>query len=294
MAQDAIDFVSHPKKSIEELDSQYPPDLLLIIEQVLGSTRSFQLIFQDLIDIMKYGFEKEEVRHRVIFYKFKKRDKITYSLPLNKFIANLIFWQPLIAVDSVNLLDESWIFDFSKFSQETLINYMNTKLLPVYDTDFASQNAMVDEVYYYIISISHAFCLLMGMGISLYDLHQFEERDDVVKHIMRDSVDQSLEPHTIEKILKERNETLIQHIVEDPIGNDYKPFFASGTGLKKDQFKEYIVRIGFKADINGNTVPIMIDNNFLIHGLTKPSYVFLNALAGRKALILTKLWKMAA
>ena len=287
--EELIDFRSHPKKSEKELFDQYPPDLLLILDQVLATKKTFQVIFQDLIDMMKYGFEREEVRHRIIYYKFHKGDKVSRSMQLNHFIGNMIFWQPLITVDAVHLLDESWIFDLSRFNSKTLMEYINEKILPVYNTDYATKNAMVDDLYNYIISISHAFCLLMGMGISLYDLHQLELRDPEVSHLMRDSVDQDLEPHEVETILNERNKKLIDHLVQDPLGNDYKPFFASGTGLKEAQFREYIVRIGFKADINGNTIPILIDNNFLLHGLTKPSFVYLNALSGRKALILTKL-----
>lgn len=284
-----IDFTNHPKKSIDELDNLYPSDLLLVIEDVLSSKKTFQMIFQDLIDIMKYGFENESVRKRIMYYKFKKSDKEQREMQLNHLISNLIFWHPLIEVDKVSLLDESWIFDFKKFNTKSLMGYIDEKLLPVYDTDFASQNVMVDEVYHYITSIAHGFCLLMGMGLSLYDLHQLEMRDPEIYHIMRDSVDQSLEPHEVEEELTARNKLLIKKLVEDPIGNDYKPFFAAGTGLKEAQFREYIVRIGFKADINGNTVPILIDNNFLLHGLSKPSFVYLNGLSGRKSLILSKL-----
>lgn len=289
-----IDFTNHPKKSREELDQLYPPDLLLIVEDILQSKKTFQLIFQDLIDIMKYGFEDETVRKRPIYYKFKKSDSVQRSMQMNHFISNLIFWNPLIEVDKVELLDETWIFELSKFNTKTLMEYINERLLPIYDTDFASQNVMVDDLYHYITSIAHGFCLLMGMGISLYDLHQLELRDPEVAHLMRDSVDQSLEPHEVEEELNSRNKRLIQKLIQDPVGNDYKPFFASGTGLKDAQFREYIVRIGFKADINGNTVPILIDNNFLLHGLSKPSFLYLNAISGRKSLILSKLNKMAS
>ena len=61
-----IDFTSHPKKTIAELDVLYPPDRLLILEDVLSSKKNFNFIFQDLIDMMKYGFEKDAVRKRRI------------------------------------------------------------------------------------------------------------------------------------------------------------------------------------------------------------------------------------
>lgn len=289
-----IDFTSHPIKTKEELDKLYPPDLLLVIEEILESKKTFRLVFQDLIDIMKYGFEYEEIRKRPIYYKFKKTDKCQYRMQLNHLISHLIFWSTLIEVDKVQLLDESWLIDFSRFNTKELMQYINDKLLPVFDTDFATQNVLVDEIYHYISSIAHGFCLLMGMGISLYDLHQLELRDPEVSHLMRDPVDQSLEPHEVEEVLNTRNKRLIEKLVEDPIGNDYKPFFAAGTGLKEAQFREYVVRIGFKADINGNTVPILIDNNFLLHGLSRPSFLYLNAISGRKSLMLSKLNLLAS
>lgn len=290
-----LDFTGKPEQTLENLYKKYPDDILLIIEDILKDKRGFLMVFQDLIDFMKYGFEKDEIRKRPMHYKFHqdKKEKIKV-MQLNHLISNLIFWRPLLDVDRWDVLDESWIFDFSKFNANTLMDYINDKLLPVYDMDFASRNAMVDEIYHHIISISHAFCMLMGMGISLYDLHQAEIRNPEIAHLMRDSVDQSLEPHEIEEELNRRNKRLIELLKTDPIINDYKPFFASGTGLKEAQFREYIVRIGFKADINGNTVPIFIDNNFLLHGLQKPSYLYLNAISGRKALILSKLSDLAS
>lgn len=290
-----LDFTGKPEQTLEDLYKKYPDDILLIIEDILKDKRGFLMVFQDLIDFMKYGFEKDEIRKRPMHYKFHqdKKEKIKV-MQLNHLISNLIFWRPLLDVDRWDVLDESWIFDFSKFNANTLMDYINDKLLPVYDMDFASRNAMVDEIYHHIISISHAFCMLMGMGISLYDLHQAEIRNPEIAHLMRDSVDQSLEPHEIEEELNRRNKRLIELLKTDPIINDYKPFFASGTGLKEAQFREYIVRIGFKADINGNTVPIFINNNFLLHGLQKPSYLYLNAISGRKALILSKLSDLAS
>lgn len=284
-----IDFEKHPSKSEAALLKAYPEDILLIVEDILQSRKHFEFVFQDLIDLMKYRFEDAAIRKRKIYYKFKKTDSEIREMQLNHFISNLIFWKPMMTVDKVELLDESWIFDFTEFNSKTLSDYINTKILPNYDMDFNAQNAMVEQLYHYIISIAHAFCLLMGMSISLYDLHQLELRDPEVSHLMRDEIDTSLEPHEIEEELNRRNKRLIEKLRTDPIGNDYKPFFASGTGLKDAQFREYLISIGFKADINGNTIPILIKNNFLHHGLIKPSYFYINALSGRKALILSKL-----
>ena len=268
-----------------------------MIYYVLSSKQAFRIIFQDLIDILKYGYEIESVRHREIFYKFKRTDKKTRTLPLNQFVASLIFWSPLIDVDKTNLLDESWIFPFHDFNSDTLMNYCNTKLLKAYndaDADFATKNAMIDNLYHYIISTSRAFCLLMGMGVNIYSLYQLEQRNPEVSHIIRDPIDTNKEPNEIEAELNERNARLIEILANDPGDNDYKSFFQSKTGLKNAQFREYLIMIGFKADLNGNTIPVLITDSFLMNGLSKPSFIYINAMSGRKALILTKLNTMMA
>lgn len=284
-----IDFAGRPKKRPEEYDKLYPQNGVFVMEEIMSDKKAFTAFFQDLIDIMKYGFEKEEVRKRIIYFKWRSSDKGHKKMQLNNFISNLIFWHPLIDVDKVDLLNDDWIFDFRNFNSDTLLDYVNTKLLPVYNVDFHTKNIMVDDIYHQITAISHSFCLLMGMSVTLYDLHQLELRDPEVRSLMRDPVDASLPPHEIEQELSRRNTRMIEKLIEDPVGNDYQPFWASKSVLKKNQFKEYIIAIGFKSDINGNTVPILIDSNFLIGGLYKPSFLYLNAISGRKALILSKL-----
>ena len=290
-----IDFVNHPRKSKEQLDKLYPGDALFVISEIMKTKADYLTVFQDLIDILKYGYEIEEVRHRPVFYKFKKTDKKVREMRLNNFISSLIYWSPLIDVDKVGILDDSWIVNFDNFNSTELQNFINNKLLPAYENaDFEMKNVMIDDIYHYIISISKAFCLLQGLSLSMYNLHQAELRNPELMHVIRDPVDTNKEPYEIEQELNERNNRMIQLFMEDPFDNDYKPFFKSKAGLKNAQFREYLIMIGFKSDINGNTVPILINDSFLMNGLTKPSHVYLNALAGRKALILTKLIMMAA
>ena len=81
---------------------------------------------------------------------------------------------------------------------------------------------------------------------------------------------------------------MIELVINDTEFNDLKPIFLSGKNMSEAQFREIIIKIGLKADINGNTIPLPIDANFMVTGLNKPSYIYINALSGRKALILTK------
>ena len=285
-----IDYYSPPITSEKVLrDHYFKSNTCLIMHDVMATVDTYNVVFQDILDIMKYGFEKEECRHQTIKIRFSKDDKKPITIELRHLLSNMIFWKALLDTDKVELLDASYIIDFSSFDVKVMMKYINEKLLPIYDGDFASENAMVNEICHSIINISHAFCLLMGMGVSLYDIHQIELRNPEAARIMHEDIDPSLEPDEIEKELSDRTNRLIDIIVHDSGNNDLKPLFASGSGMKVPQFREFVVKIGFKADLNGNTIPILINSSFLMNGLATPSQYYINALSGRKAAILGKI-----
>lgn len=283
-----INYYDKPEKNLEELLLRYKSDIYLILEDVLDSKRSFRFIYQDLLDILKLGFEIKEIRTRPINFKIKKDDKKIYRLEIRHFLSNLILWYAFVDMDRIELIDESFIFDFTKFNINALIDYIDNKILPFHEGDFISKNKVVDEISYNITAISNAFCLLMGMGISIYDIIQVEKRNPDMSELIYGSIDHTLQPIEIEEELAARTKRVIDIIVNDTEFNDLKPIFLSGRNLSESQFKEIIVKIGLKADINGHTIPMVIDANYLVTGLNKPSYIYVNALSGRKALILTK------
>lgn len=285
-----INYFDPPITSKDTLFKTYfNPKLVLVMDEVLHDNKSFTVVFQDLLDIMKYAFEVDEVRHQTINIKFRKNSKKYITMEIRHLLSNMILWKPFIQIDKVDLLDESFIFDFSDFNIGKLQKYMNNVILKNHDGDFASKNAAINDICHSISNVSHAFCLLMGLGVSLYDIHQIEMRHPEASEIMHGNIDVTREPGEIEKELEERTKTLIDIITHDEVMNDMKPLFASGSGIKPAQFKELMVKIGFKADLSGNTIPIMINSSFLMDGLNKPSSYFINAMSGRKASLLSKI-----
>lgn len=267
----------------------FNPKLVLVMDEVLHDLNSYTVIFQDLLDIMKYAFEIDEVRHKTIKIKFRKNAKKTTEIEIRHLLSNLVLWKPFIEIDKVDLLDESFIFDFTDFNIGKLQKYMNNMILKNHDGDFASKNSAINDICHSITNISHAFCLLMGLGVSLYDIHQIELRNPKAGEIMHGTIDVTKEPDEIERELAKRTSDLIDIITHDTVMNDMRPLFASGSGIKPAQFKELMVKIGFKADLSGNTIPIMINSSFLMDGLNKPSSYFINAMSGRKASLLSKI-----
>lgn len=285
----SIDYYGKPNQTLDELLKKYNSSMYLIIDDVLDSHKSCRFIYQDLLDILKLGFEDKSIRTYPIRFKFHKADKKFYTLEVRHLLSNLIFWNSFIDMEKVDILDETYIIDFRTFNQNAMIDYINNKILIHHEGDFASKNKCVDEICYSMNAISNAFSLLMGLSVNIYDIIQTEYRHPEMSKLIFTPFDTSKQPVEIEEELKERSNRLIEIFKTDTEENVMKPFFAAGNILSPDQFKEMFIRIGFKSDVNGHTIPNLIDASFLVTGLNKPSYAYINSLGGRKSMILTKL-----
>ena len=281
-----IDYKNKPLESLEVLLEKYNNSMYLIMDDVLSSPKSYALVYQQLIDIMKWGFEIEEIRKRKIHYKFHAEDDIIREMQLNHFISHMIIWYAFMDIDRVDALDETFLYDFTHFKIKDIVDMLDERILPLSEGDFHSKNKIVDEIFYNITAVANAFCLLMGMSISIYDIVQAERNCPEISDIIFGKIDPSLQPIEIEEELNRRTDRLIELFSE--IDCDLKPLLVSGKNISKGQFREMFVKIALKSDINGNTIPILIDANLVVDGLTKPSYQYIEAGSARKSLIMTK------
>lgn len=283
-----IDYYHKPKDSLEVLLEKYNPNkMFLIIEDVLADPRGYEMVLQQLIDIMKLGFEIKEIRRRPVKFKFHKDDKEIIELPCTNFISNLVCWYAFMYMERSDMLDKSYIIDFTQpNTTQLVVDFLEEKAFPFFEGDFHSQNKLCDEVFYNIRAIANAFCLLMGMSISMYDIWQAEQKNPEIGEIIFGTIDPDLQPSEIERELSRRADRLMELFSQ--VDCDLKPLLVSGKNISKNQFKEMFVKIGLKSDINENTIPYLIDTNLVVGGLKKPSYQYIEALSGRKALILQK------
>lgn len=280
-----IDYKNKPEETLEQLLTKFK-DIYLIMDDVLSSSKAWKYIYQNMLDIMKLGFEIKEVRNFPIHFKFHESDKEILELPLNNFMSNLILWFGFLDMDKAEVLDKSYIFDMSNFNTNNLIDYANEKILSIHEGDFYSKNKCFDEIWHHIKSVSKAFGLLMGMGISIYDIIQTEKACPEITELIFGEIDKNMQISELEAELKRRTERLMYLFTT--VSCDLKPLIVVGKNIKDGQFKEIFLSVGFKSDINGRTVPVFIDSNILISGLKKPSHIYIEAMAGRKNLILTK------
>ena len=198
-----IDYYSPPALTWEKLEATYfNPKLVLVIHEIMKTEENFVVIFQDLLDIMKYKFEIEEYRTKKINIRFSTDEsEKPRAIEIRHLLSNMILWRPFIEMDKVEMLGPDYIFDFSQFNVKSLMAYMDEKILKGCESDFATQNSMINDICHSITNVSHAFCLLMGMGVSLYDIHQIELRNPEASDIMHSEIDEYLETDEIDREL---------------------------------------------------------------------------------------------
>lgn len=283
-----IDYYNRPEESLESLLEKYNPDkMFLIVEDVLSDPRGYELVLQNMIDIMKWGFEITEIRHRPVNFVFHDKKEKMQTMQMNNFISNLVVWYGFMDIERTDVLDSSYILDFSQPNTTKLIvSYIEEKIFPLFEGDFHSKNKLCDEIFHNMRAISNAFCLLMGMSISMYDIWQAEKACPEISELIFGKIDSNLQPVEIEQELNRRTDRLIELFSQTDC--DLKPLLVSGKNISKGQFREMFVKIALKSDINGNTIPHLIDTNLVVGGLHKPSYQYIEACSSRKSLIMQK------
>ena len=285
-----IDYHGHPKHTFEELLKKYT-GVYLCMDDVLQDKEHYVETYQDILDIMKYGFEVKEIREKEISFIFHRGEdpkKKKHTMQLRHFLSNLIFWYPFMECDLAEMLDESFIHNFYHSSMDKDIDFIDDKILPAMeDIDYHTQSRIIDEITHHMTAISEAFSGIYGLGISIYSIIQADKRNPEIGHIMHAKLDPNMQPNEIEDELNKRTNRLIDLFIHDT-DNDLKPLFESGNALSKGQFKEIAVMVGLKSDINGTTVPWLINENILVDGLCTPTALYLDGMSGRKALIMSK------
>ena len=284
---DNIDYFNHPQLSFEKLTSMYNEKTVLCLDDVLDNENNWRVVYQQILDILKYGYQDYETRTMLIHFIIHKNDTKMYRLQIVHFLSNLILWYIYVATDSVDILDDSFIFDFVNKSQNNINDYLNDKAVALIDADSTTISAALDDISFNIVAVSKAFSPIIGQGFSSFNLVKASKKIPEIREILMTKIDTSMQPKEIEQFLSKRTDRLIELLCS--FESDFRPLFLSGKNLSKGQFKEVAVSIGFKSDLNGKVITKVIDNNILVGGLSTPSQYYIDAKSGHKAAIFGKI-----
>lgn len=281
-----IDYFNPPEEDLVTLMKSFPKDSFLILEDVLETRKSFKYVFQRMIDIMKLGFEVEEIRHYPVHFKFKENDQKIHVLPMNAFIFDMVFWYGFMDMDRVDLLTEKYFIDPATMDRDRMCNWINDVILENHPGNFNSKNKTIDEIRHNQAAISKAFSMLMGLNVSIRDIIFAAKENPQLNDLLHLKLDEKMQPSEIENYINQKADELIDILKQTKCG--LQPLLVSGKNLSKGQTREIFMTIALKSNINGHTIPVVVNTNFLVDGLYKPSYLYASALGSRKALILSK------
>lgn len=287
-----IDYNGHPKKSLTELLRRYNHNTVLTLDVVLANEDMYSVVFQDMLDILKYGMEYKVIREWPIHFILHDGDSMNWedvhTLEVRHFLSNMCIWYAPMKMEAIDRMDESYIIDWHDKNANFIADFIDDKILPLQDTeDFHSMNAIVDEILYHIKAISDAFCLIFGYSASIWDIMKAEEACQEIHDLIYEPIPTNLQPKELEDLLAERNKRLIY--LFSHADSDLRPLLMSGKNISPNQFKEIFLRIGFKADLSSRTIPWYLDANLLRTGIYLPSFFFIIAMSGRKAQMDSKL-----
>ena len=270
-------------KEVEELLQP-----VYIIEDILESNDSFNLVITKIYNILRGSFVIKECRELPVKFKFKKREKKTYTLELRHFLINLMLWEPMIELNEFSVCDNSFIFDCMHDvpNIDDYINYRIINVLREYHINGSSINYALSSVLYNLRSISINFSQIMGLNFSLITFMKLYDIPEM-REMMESEFTLNEQPYEIEARLKDmevRTISLLTKMKDHPLG----VILSSGQGIKHKQLIEFLETGGLNPTLTGETVPIPMSNSILIGGPNKPSTYWISAISSRKSLVLNK------
>ena len=142
-----IDYMGKPKETLVELLTRYH-GIYLIMDDVLATKKAFKIVFQDILDILKYGFEIRKIRHKVVKFKFHEEDEEIHSLRLMHFLSNMILWEWFIEEEDTSFMTSEFIHNFVNTTIEEMADYADEYILPyAKHLDFHQKSAVMDEIW---------------------------------------------------------------------------------------------------------------------------------------------------
>lgn len=260
---------------------------VIIIEDKMHSKKDYHNFIDEVYDYIKAGFEHKELRECPVYFKFNSEGNI-YTLQLRHFLTNLFFWEPLLELDSQDLLSESYIVDTSRLSSGYIKKYIDEMIVIPFRSKISNKklNKILHDLIFNLSRISTDFNIILGLTMNIEAFIDVANKNERFDEIIHTKLDPSWQPNEIEAHLDELlNEELEILMTEE---NILRPILRSGTGIKAKQLSEFSISGGLKPDLSGNTIPQPINSNLVVGGLSNVSNYFIDSIGGRKSLIMNK------
>lgn len=259
---------------------------LINVEEKMEDKKIYRKFLENVYDDLKAGFEFKELRTCPVYYKFHEDDEIK-TMQLRHFLTNLMFWEPMITLD-VTKLNDDFIVDCTKISSGYIKSYIDNKIVIPYRDRVENRrmNIIIHDVIHNLSRISLDFNMILGLSINIESFIELSKRNERFNEIIRTKIPDNMQPSEIESTLDSLMYEQISILRKED--NVLKPMLNAGSGIKDKQLSEFSINGGLKPDLSGKTIPIPINSNFIVGGLSKITHYYIDSIGGRKALIMNK------
>jgi hypothetical protein len=149
-------------------------------------------------------------------------------------------------------------------------------------------NKVIHDMIFNLLRIPTDFNILLALSINTETFIDLANRNPRFAEIIRTKIDENMQPSEIEDYLNTLMHEEINILANDPGDNLLKPILRSGSGIKDKQLTEFSINGGLKPDLDGNTIPVPINSNFIVGGLSNVTNYYIDSLGGRKSVIMNK------
>lgn len=273
----------------EEINSIFSEDTVIDLEAVLESKKNWETMYQYLIYFMMYGVSDETMRYRTVcIYKANDSSFAPMQISVIKLAINMIMFYSLMRTDSVDILTNDMVLtEPYGFTSAYIKNWIDEYVIKCEGLEKSEKCIIMDIIYYHVTSISTAFDDIIGLGISIRTFYDIQKQNSQLDTMLHDPIDPTLQPVDIENAITEHVKQICDIIMST--NNEIVPMLKTGKMLSLAQLSELTVGVGFKSDLDGNTIPIPALNNFLITGINNAIDKFIDSVGGRKAAINSKI-----
>ena len=275
--------------SLSELDNIFSETTCFYIEELLASKRTWYVMYQYMVWFSMYAMSSGDLVYRTVF--IAKRDDPSFKpvqIPVIKLMMNMILWYPFMIFDSVDIIDENKILlKPYAFTSDFLRDWSNDNVVDVEGANRIEKSYILDEMYYHIASLAATFDDIIGCGISIRTFYDINKQNPMLNEILHDVIDANMQPHDIEAKIKANTAAIVDIVCNTD--NELITLMKSGNLISPAQFGEVMVAIGFKSDLDGNTIPVAALSNILITGINNAMDMYIDSVGGRLALIRSKL-----
>ena len=260
---------------------------LYIIHDYMVDKKTYEDFKEGIYNLIRASYVIKNCREYPVRFKFYKEDKRSNVMELRHFLINLMLWYPFVELNDVKVLNKSFILD--GYTQipviDDFLNEVILKALKNYHVKSTKINYNMSHVLNDLRRISGDFSTILGLNISAPMFMDVYNTNEKVRNLMEMTFPDDAQPHEIEKMLNKAEADIISEFKAMP-NNNLGIILRANTGVKGKQLREFTVAVGLKPTIEGDTIPITINNSLLINGVNTPAAEYIDGLGARKSLVL--------